>query len=230
MADCRKFGDQRILKSLKQIDQQTWLIGNLILQRIPDSSTKFAIWEDEDGSSFLLSAARKPLPPASIEIDSLYITLIHEAGDASAVWAIRNNAICKARYTHPGITSESATLQFRVPGTALFKLWPIMGDIWRQKCVDEIVRVIQEMEQWRGALGGVDGQGLLENWLLVPKTKRDYTPENLRASCEDLGMDCSDCVFYHADLAPTNILIEDEPQIGRISRIDFEMAGFFPKA
>lgn len=257
MAEFRKFGDLHILKSLKQIDKNTWLIGNLILRRLSEFSD-LATWNDNDGSSFLLAVAHKPLPIATMVVDSPYITLIHEAGDASAVWSIGNNVICKARYTRPGITPESITLQYvqerkpsfmipevlyhafdddrnylflrRVPGTTLFKMWPNLDDHWRQVYINEIVRVIREMEGWKGALGGVDGQGIFENWLLVPKAKRDYTPENLRANCEELGMDCSDCVFYHADLAPTNILIEDEPQTGQISLIDFELAGFFPKS
>lgn len=258
MAEFRKLDHQHILKSLKQIDKNTWLLGNLVLQRLPDPSTKFATWKDDDGSNFLLTVACKSLQTAITDIDSPYITLIHEAGDASAVWSIGNNAICKARYTRPGITSESTTLQYvqeqkpsfmtpevlyhafdhdrnylflrKVPGTTLFQIWPSLDEYWRQKYVEEIVRVIREMCQWKGALGGVDGQGILENWLLVPRAKRDYTPENLRANCEALGMNCSECVFYHADLAPSNILVEGEPKTGKISLVDFELAGFFPKS
>ncbi|KAF2236429.1 hypothetical protein EV356DRAFT_70857 [Viridothelium virens] len=257
MADVRKFGDQHILKSLKTIDNNTWLIGDLILRRLPEFF-EFATWNDDDGSSFLLAVARKPLPVATKDVDSPHISLIHEAGDASAVWRIGNNVICKARYTLPGITPESTTLQYvqgkgpsfmtpevlyhafdhdrnylflrRIPGKTLFKIWPMLDGYWQQKDIGEIVRIIQEMAQWKGSLGGVDGQGILENWLLVPRAKRDYTPENLRANCADLGMDCSDCVFYHADLAPTNILVEDAPLTGRVGIVDFELAGFFPKS
>lgn len=258
MADYHKFGDQHILKSLKQIDKNTWLIGKLILRRI-SASSEFATWKDDDGSVFLLTVAQEELlPTVTTDVDSPHITLIHEAGDASAVWSIGNNAICKARYTLPGITSESTTLQYvqdqnpsfttpkvlhhafdhdrnylflqRVPGITLSKAWPGLDDGWRKKYIDEIVRCIREMERWKGPLGGVDGQGILENWVLVPGAKRDYTPKNLRKNCEELGMDCSDCVFIHADLAPTNILVEEEPRTGRIGLVDFELAGFFPKS
>ena len=42
-------------------------------------------------------------------------------------------------------------------------------------------------------------------------------------------MDCSDLVFCHADLGPTNIIVEDEPQTGKIGVIDFEIAGYLPR-
>ena len=252
MAEFRQSGDQHILKSLKQIDQVTWLIGDLIIRRLPESS-EFATWNDDDGSSFMVAVAHKPLPIATKEVDSPYIALVHTAGDASAIWSIGTNVVCKARYTVPGITRKSTTLQYvqernpsfitpevlyyafdrdcnylflrRIPGMTLFRIWPNLDDHWRQKYIDEIVCVIREMEQWKGALGSVDGQGILENWLLVTGAKRDYTPDNRRANCEELGMACSDCVFHHADLAPTDILVEDEPRTGRISLIDFELAG-----
>ena len=47
-----------------------------------------------------------------MEVDSPYIKLIHEAGDASAIWSIGNNAVCKARFTIPSITPESTTLKY----------------------------------------------------------------------------------------------------------------------
>jgi len=260
MAEFRKFGDQHILKSLKEIDENTWLIGRFVLQRLPRSETGvmgLATWKENDGASFVLKKPPTPLPEASADIKSPHITLIHEAGDASAVWSIGNNALCKARYTVPGITPESTTLKYvqeqnpsfrtpevlyhaydgdrnflflrRLPGMTLFKMWPSLDDKVRQKYVDEIVGMIREMEQWKGPLGGVDGQGIIENWVLVPRAKRDYTPQNLKANCEDLGMDHSDCVFFHADLAPTNILVDGDAATGRISLVDFELAGFFPK-
>lgn len=259
MKDIRKWGDQHILQSLKEIDENTWLIGSLLLQRLPPSSTRFATWKDDDGASFLLSAAPKPSPAATADIKSPHITLIHTAGDASGVWSIGNNAVCKARFTIPGITPESTTLQYvqernpsfgtpeviyhayesdrnflflrRVPGPALFKMWPSLDDHGRQKYIDEVVGAIEEMGQWKGLLGGIDGQGVLENWVLGPRAKSDdYTPQELRANCEEIGMDCSDCVFIHADLAPTNILVDDNSESARLNLVDWELAGFFPKS
>lgn len=44
--------------------------------------------------------------------NSPFIELVHEAGDASAVWSIGNHALCKARYIEVGVTPESVTLDF----------------------------------------------------------------------------------------------------------------------
>jgi len=43
-------------------------------------------------------------------------------------------------------------------------------------------------------------------------------------------MDCSSFVFYHADLGPTNIIVEDELITGKIGIIDFEIADYFPRS
>jgi len=38
-------------------------------------------------------------------------------------------------------------------------------------------------------------------------------------------MDCSDLVFSHADLGPTNIIVEVNPRTGAVGVTDFEIAG-----
>lgn len=44
-----------------------------------------------------------------------------------------------------------------------------------------------------------------------------------------IGMDCSSFCFYHADLGPTNIIVEDKPNSGEVGIIDFEISGYFPR-
>jgi predicted unusual protein kinase regulating ubiquinone biosynthesis (AarF/ABC1/UbiB family) len=51
----------------------------------------------------------------------------------------------------------------------------------------------------------------------------------LSAGCEAIGIDCSSFVFYHADLRPTNMIVEDQPNSGKIGIIDFEISGYFPR-
>jgi hypothetical protein len=98
MVVVRKWGEDHISKSLKQIDTHTWLIGNVVLHRSPFPSAT-ATWNDSsDNSSYTLTEASLPLPATTTPANSPYIKLIHEAGDASAVWSIGSNAICKVRY------------------------------------------------------------------------------------------------------------------------------------
>jgi hypothetical protein len=98
--------------------------------------------------------------------------------------------------------------------------------------VRAIVDICKEMAQWTSPVfGGVDGQYIPEDYLL-PRSCRDYGA--LEASCREMGMDCSDLVFYHADLGPGNIIIEDSPSEDRPGRgsigiIDFEIAGYLPR-
>jgi len=42
-------------------------------------------------------------------------------------------------------------------------------------------------------------------------------------------MDCSSFCFYHADLGPTNIIVENKPNSGEVGIIDFEISGYFPR-
>ena len=54
--------------------------------------------------------------------------------------------------------------------------------------------ICKEMAQWTcRVFGGVDGQHIPEDYLL-PRLRRDYGA--LEASCREIGMDCSDLVFY----------------------------------
>lgn len=83
-------------------------------------------------------------------------------------------------------------------------------------------------------LSGVDGKNMPESYLIADEEGEDFSPENLQRGnlqrgCELIGMDCSTFVFYHADLGPGNIIVEDDPQSGDIGIIDWENSGFFPR-
>jgi hypothetical protein len=43
-------------------------------------------------------------------------------------------------------------------------------------------------------------------------------------------MDCLNRVFNHADLGPTNIIVEDQPNSGKVGIIDFELPVTFLEA
>lgn len=164
MVVVRKWGENHINKSIKQIDSNTWLIGGLVLHRFPYPSDT-ATWND-DNSSYTLAKAPTSLPFTTLP-DSPYIKLVHEAGDASAVWSIGNNAFCKVRYIEEGVTPEAVTLNFvraqkpsvetprvlyhafdndlsylflqRLPGRTLDAAWPSLNEHWRHHYVTAVV-------------------------------------------------------------------------------------------
>lgn len=254
----RKWGEDHISKSLKQIDSNTWLIDVLVLHRSPYPSDT-ATWNDDgDNSSYTLTDVFSPPPAVLTPPDSPYIKLVHEAGDASAVWSIGNNAFCKVRYIEEGVTPESVTLNFvrdqrpsfetpkvlhhafgddrsylflqRVVGRTLDAAWPSLTEYWQRHYVNTAVNVCKEMAEWKGyRFGGVDGQNIPEYYLATPSGSDDFSSVNLEAGCKAMGMDCSSFVFYHADLGPTNIIVEDKPSSGRVGIIDFEISGYFPR-
>lgn len=258
MVIVRKWGEAHIYKSLKQIDSNTWFIGGLVLHRSPYPSDT-ATWNDDgDNSSYTLTES--PHPPLSTTTpDSPYIKLVHEVGDQSAVWSIGNSALCKVRYIEKGVTPESVTLDFvrdqqpsfevpkvlhhafghdrsylflqRVPGRTLDVAWPTLNDYWRHRYVDAVVNICKEMSEWKGdRLCGVDSQHIPECFLVTGDDNDDDDYSTLQAGCEAIGMDCSSFCFYHADLGPTNIIVEDEPNFGNVGIIDFEISGYFPRS
>ncbi|KAI0483406.1 hypothetical protein GGR56DRAFT_624232 [Xylariaceae sp. FL0804] len=255
MVDKRKWGQQHINQSIKQIDAATWLVGDFILHRSPTQSDH-ATWNDEgDHSSYHLSRRSSGAIPSATAPETPHIQLVHEAGDTSAVWSIGSNVFCKARYIEDGVTPESVTLNFvqskhpsfetpkvlfhafcndrsflfvhRVPGRTLDSAWPTLDDHWKRHYVSAIVDACQEMAAWEGdQVGGVDKQLIPEYFLVATSGGDDFN--SVPAGCQALGMDCTHAIFGHADLGPTNIIVEDEPRVGRIGIIDFEISGYFP--
>lgn len=252
----RKYGQDHINQSLKQVDSNTWLVGSLLLYRSPGPSEK-ATWNDHsDNSSYTLTAASTPYHQMTTSpLSSPFINLVHECGDASAVWSIGSHALCKVRYIEEGVTPESATLDFvqdrhpsfdtpkvihhafdkdrsylfltRVPGQTLDKVWPDLSEERRLHYVHAVVHIVKEMAEWEGTrFSGVDDQDVLE-YYLQPEGAQGFS--SLQATCEAIGINCSRFVFFHADLGPTNIIIEEELITGRVGIIDFEAAGYFPK-
>jgi aminoglycoside phosphotransferase len=254
MPAVRKWDNDHINKSLKQINSTTWLLGSYTLQRLPYPS-ETATWNDEfDKSSYVLLRTHTAQSRTTSEPDSPHVRLVHEAGDASVVWAIGRDAFCKIKYIEDGVTPESVTLNWvqnrrssfdtprvlchvhdkdrsylflqRLPGRTLDKAWPSLTEQWRSFYVNAIVDICEEMASWSGhQLGGVDGQRVPEYYL---QSDRNESNDALQATCQEIGIDCSSFVFFHADLGPANIIVEDCPKSGRVGIIDFEIAGYFP--
>lgn len=80
-------------------------------------------------------------------------------------------------------------------------------------------------------MSGVDGKSMPEHYLTESddEPKRgpvDFSPETLEKSCRiGLTMDCSSFVFYHTNLGPRNIIVNNK----QIGIIDWETAGYVPR-
>lgn len=249
--------DTAVNQSLKQVDSNTWLIGNLVLHR-SSSNSGIASWYD-DNSSYELTDVSDSLPSASpLPPDNPHVKLVYDAGGSSAVWSIGNNAFCKVKTIIYNTTSEAATLEFlhsqrctfaipkvlhyvehngrsylfleRVPGWTLADAWPSLDESWRQHYVNAVVNICKNLADWEGhVFGGVDGKNIPEQYLVKNKDVKDYGAENLQKGCQAMSMSCSSFVFYHSDLGPGNIIVETDPKQGTVGIIDWEAAGYFPR-
>lgn len=130
-------------------------------------------------------------------------------------------------------THDNRTILFltRVPGRTLTVAWPTLSTEEQEYYPKAIVDSCKIMAEWKGdAICGVGGKNIPE-YYLSPRRPRgsadpeDFSPESLKASCLAMDMDCSSFCFYHADLNPENIIVDDK----RIGIIDWEIAGYVPR-
>lgn len=213
-----------------------------------------ARWKDADGSYYTLTDAPTPLPAASALPSSPHITKVHDLGDASAVFSIGDNAFCKIKEHRKDEASEAATLKFlhnqkakfsfeipkvlhyteeedriylfltSVPGQTLMKICPNLNDRWRQHYLRAAVQAIKDLAKLKGdKFGGVDGRNVPECYLAGGTD--DVSSAKLQKACQDMGMDCSNYVFQHADLGPGNVIVN--PASGNMASLTGRLLGIF---
>lgn len=251
--------DDPVRASIKEVDGNTWLIGPLQLRRSKGYRETSTWYDKDDDLSYTLTNAPVPRPvTVPLPANDPTIKLVYDAGDSSAVWSVGKSAFCKVKMSVAGATSEAATLDFvhglrpdfdipkvfnqtkdngrsylflsRVRGRTLADAWSTLDGKWRDHYMNAVVRICKFLASREGdKLCGVDGRNVLEPWLIKYGVEKKYSPHNLQQGCEAMGMDCSKFVFYHADLGPGNIIVEDIPTVGSVGIIDWEVAGFFPR-
>lgn len=241
-------------ESIREIDDNSWIVGNKILlsrQRSPPSGFG---WGDGTGSFYVISDAPYPPPPSRPLLATSNIQMVYDAGGVSAVWSI-GNAFCKVKILDPDATREHITLDYlhkkpslsfaipdvhyyaeyngryyiilsRLVGQTLIETWPNIDEAMKQHYVSRIADICKELAVWQAdSISGVDGQHLSDQYLTRSGLPNDTRPQNLLNNCKELGMDCSTFVFYHCDLGPGNIIVSGRS----IGIIDWETAGFVPK-
>ncbi|QKX57940.1 uncharacterized protein TRUGW13939_05060 [Talaromyces rugulosus] len=215
--------------------------------------------QEEDLSYNVTSATIPLPTTVPLAVDDSRLKLVYDVAERSAVWSLGNSAFCKVKLCVDGTTSEAATLAYvhdkrpnnfeiprvlysaesngrsylflsRVPGRTLADAWLTLDEKWKRHYVSAIADVCETLESWKGnTLCGVDGKNAYEPYLLESRAAENYDPQNLLRPCKLMGMDCSKFVFCHADLGPTNVIVEDVPTKGTVGVIDWEIAGFFPR-
>lgn len=218
-----------------------------------------ASWKDVSSNVFfILSHALEHRPPLQVSTQNDDVKMVHRVRDQSIVWFIGSNVVCKVKKLVDGVTREHTTLEFirqqdfdfdtprpifytetkthsilflrKLPGRTLSEAWPGLDDKWRSFYVQRIVQVCETLAKIEGHQAcGVDGRYIPEQYLARGMTNKDYRPESIKMVCKEVGMATDTFVLYHADLGPTNIIVELEPNTGRIGIIDWECVGFFPR-
>lgn len=245
-------GQRHVRDSIREVDDQSWLIGDTLLLSRTTSSN--GAWADGNGRGYQLTEAPAPLPPSRPLSDTSEIKLVYDAGDASAVFRI-GEAFCKVRLlTIPEVTREHTTYAWlhqrswsfsipkvihhtehqgryyifltRVPGMTIDSLWPTLDETTKQRYVERVVDICKELNAAASgtSIGGVEG-GIISE-LYLSAADGDCSPQTLHKTSLELGMDCSRLVFYHCDMGPTNVLFDPVDHSAGV--IDWEVAGFVP--
>ncbi|KAK2047208.1 hypothetical protein LZ31DRAFT_551537 [Colletotrichum somersetense] len=101
--------------SIRQLDPESWVIGGcILLSRTTSSNPSRTAWSDGKGAYFTVSYSQGLLPPGALPPTGGPIKLVHDAGDASAVWSI-GDAFLKVHILDPtdiDITREHTTLEY----------------------------------------------------------------------------------------------------------------------
>lgn len=104
---------EHVRESIKEVDENTWFIGDLILHRSKDISHTYAWYDRKNNLSYTVTSAPAPPPPAIfLTANNPTIKLVYEAGDSSAVWSLGDEAFCKVKLCVLGTTPEVMTLDF----------------------------------------------------------------------------------------------------------------------
>jgi hypothetical protein len=241
-------------ESIQEIDDNSWVIGDKILlsrQRSPPSGSA---WSGGKGSFYVISEALYPLPQSRPLSATTHIKKVYDAGGVSAVWSI-GDAFFKVKILDPDATREHVMLDylhkkrplsFATPsvhyhaeydgryyivlsgltGQTIEEAWPNIDEAVKQHYVSRVANICKELALWQAdSISGVDGQHLSDLYLTQLGLPKDCSPRNLLNNCKVLGMDCSAFIFYHCDLGPSNIIVNQ----GSVGIIDWETAGFVPK-
>ncbi|KAK8038417.1 Protein kinase-like (PK-like) [Apiospora phragmitis] len=166
-----------VRKSVQELDEDSWLIGDQFILRRQRSPPAKYLWEDNGFWYTLSDDISSPLPPATPLSSDSHIRQVHDAGDASAVWSFggvflkvklcpkAEEAATKEHTTlrrlaekrlsfaipevlhHVQADDRSYLLISRVPGQVLADAWRTMKEDEKEHYVQRIFEIFQELRQ-----------------------------------------------------------------------------------
>ncbi|KAF5568658.1 kinase-like domain-containing protein [Fusarium phyllophilum] len=170
------------------------------------------------------------------EVGHAYLTIHQNVGTPEHVtleWlAGKDLSFQIPKVYYHGVHSDHYYLVYgAIPsGRNLLYAWPENKDHatmvrWTNQIADACV----ELSRWSGsAITGVDGGLLVDQYLY--KTTTDHAsvhdPENLRETCQEIPLDCSELVFALNNVHPLAFTVNEEGLVGISS---WRYAGFVPK-
>lgn len=192
----------RPLQFHRQIDSQTWLLGGSLLIRWTDTEQLddcLAQWPDGKGYLSLQRYDQHPIQTvdtiAEEDTEHSIFNLIHDAGDASAVWAVGADTICKIKELTANVCREGDIIAFvqkhlpsipvpealfsydehpdctvlflrRVPGVTLRDAWTTLTQQQQNQICSQVADYCEEMASLTSEmLCGVGGACVLEPYL-----------------------------------------------------------------
>lgn len=126
-----------------------------------------------------------------------------------------------------------------IPGRTLDQAWPDLSFSERRKIADEIASFCTTLAMsCHKRMETLSGKGIREDFLTrklspdvpswMPNVAGPFTVEQLESYLRNPSIATGpDFYFYHADLGPTNIILDDDNNVAAV--IDWESAAFYPR-
>ena len=163
-------------ESIKQISQNSWLIGSMVCERTntkpPDDA--IAAWE-EDQYAYILRTPKdnEIASPPLIELSDT-MKIVHEGGTESVVWTIGRQAFCKVKIHIANQESEANTIHF------VQKVAP-------QISTPDVIHTWTERDRSFLLLKRIQGSTLRDAWTHLTPSQRTTAVETVARYCDLLA-------------------------------------------
>jgi hypothetical protein len=190
--------DVPINKSLKQVDQKRWHIGSFVCELIQSTPPADAVvvWHDHDSTYILRKKRDDETASETFAGFSDEIKLVHEGGDASAIWSIGSNAFCKVKDWVPNNEMEDQVIS-------------VVKKIAPQIPTPDVIYSWIETDRSFLILHRMEGCTLRDAWESLSTSQRDSILDTVAGYCDLLAQNTSDVLsgatgkpLYEPYLAP----------------------------